>query len=129
MKLLERCARYFLVFWFTLCVVDGWAFLIFDYHVFGDVGPPDKFLPFLMNTTWFWVFMKVIQTIAVVSLLINYKPALGLALLTPISSVLALYYVFDLVEFWPISPLIVIATAILIRAYWSSYAPLLKSHP
>ncbi|RYE52754.1 MAG: hypothetical protein EOP48_15820 [Sphingobacteriales bacterium] len=124
---IEGTARYFLVFWFSLCVADGWAFLLFDMHIFGEAGPPDKFLPFLMATTWFWVFLKIIQTIAVLSLLANYKPALGLALLTPISSVLALFYLFDLVEFWPIAPLIFISTAILIRAYWSSYEPLLKS--
>jgi hypothetical protein len=127
-KLLEYCARYFLVFWFSLCVADGWAFLLFNMHIFGDPGPANTFLPFLMGTTWFWVFLKVIQTLAVISLLFNYKPALGLVLLTPTSSVLSLFYLFELVEFWPIAPLIIISTLVLIRAYSKSYLHLLDKY-
>lgn len=127
-KLSEGCARYFLGGWFLLCVIDGWGFLIFHIHVFGDPGPATAFLPFLMSTTWFWITLKIIQTVGVVSLLANYKPALGLALITPISVILSLFYPFEMIEFWPITPLIIISTIILFRAYSKSFVHLLDNY-
>lgn len=126
MKLYEKAARYFLGLWFGICAFDGWAFLFFDLHVFGE--PQGLFFTSLMATTYFWVFLKILQTVGAFSLLFNYKPALGLVIVTPIATVLALFYFFEILRFVPFGILILVSIAILIRAYSESYMPLLKSY-
>jgi len=127
MKWYEKIARYFLVVWFLLCVIDGWGQILFDTFIFGK--PEDMFLTTLENTMWFWVCLKVFQTLGCLSLLTNYKPALGLALITPISVIMCLYYFFILTDVILIAILIILSTAVLIRAYIESYKPLFKQYP
>jgi len=127
MKWIEILARYFLALWFLICVVDGWGVILFDVYLTGE--PTTLFLTTLVNTTWFWIFLKIVQTIGTASLLFNYKPALGLALITPISAGMCLFYFFILTDFTIIGVLIIISTIILGRAYAKSYKSLLMSYP
>lgn len=127
MKLYEKSARYFLGVWFLICAVDGWIFIFSGVHVTGE--PQGTFLPALVYTTYFWVFLKIVQSIGAVSLLANYKPVLGLAIITPVSSILCLLYLFEVPIFIPFGVLIVASTAILIRAYSKSYIRLLDDYP
>jgi len=127
MKRYETLARYFLGLWMLIGVVDGWAFLLFDYHIF-RVPLPSSFYGFLMRTTWFWVFLKVVQTAGTISLLFNYKPALGLALLMPICAILCLYYLIAIPIFIPFAVLMAVSTVVLLRAYAPSFTPLLASY-
>jgi hypothetical protein len=127
MKPYEKIARYFLGGWSLFGAVDGWAYLLFDYHLFQ--WPPYSFYGFLMRTTWFMVLLKVIQTAGALSLLLNYKPALGLALVTPICAVLCVYYLTSFSPFTVAAVCIAVATAVLLRAYARSFTPLLASYP
>ena len=128
MRIYEKISRYFLGFWFAICAIDGWGYIFFGLHLTGDHSE-FKLLTSLVSTMYFWVFLKLVQTIGAVSLLANYKPALGLALITPISAVLCLFYLFELAIFIPFGVLIIVSTVVLGRAYSSSYTPLLKSYP
>ncbi len=128
MSLYEKISRYYLGVWFSICAIDGWAYLFFNIHLTGDHSE-FKLLAGLVTTTYFWAFLKLVQTIGAISLLINYRPALGLALITPISAVLCLFYVFELAMFIPFAILIVASTIILGRAYKKSYFPLLDPYP
>ena len=131
MKWLERTARYLLAAWFTIGAVDGWLYLFFDIQIHGD--PQGVFLTAIISSTWFYAFMKLIQTVGAISLLTNFKPALGLALLTPVTAVLCLYYfyvsiTYKVVAFSPIGMILIISTAILFHAYSKSFRPLLDDY-
>ena len=130
MKWYETTARYLLGAVYLFGAVDGALFLFFGIYMHGK--PPDRyvFLLTLQATTYFWAFMKTIQAVGCVSLLSNYKPALGTALLIPVSSCLVLFYAFELPSFLPTFGLVIaVTTAILIRAYWKSYARLFDDYP
>jgi hypothetical protein len=75
-------------------------------------------------------FLKTIQAVGAFSMLANYKPALGNALLIPVSSVLCLFYFFELPSFIPtFGLLIIVSTIILTRAYAPSYVRLFDNYP
>lgn len=126
MKLYETIARYLLGIIYLFGAFEGAMFLFFDTYLHGK--PQGVFLPALQETTYFWAFMKFIELAGAISLLANYKPALGLVLLTPITAVLALFYVFELQWFIAFT-IIVSLTIVLLRAYWPSYIGILKSYP
>jgi hypothetical protein len=129
MKWYEIVAQYALGLIYLFGAVDGALFLFWGIYIHGK--PPDSyvFLLTLQKTTYFWAFMKFIQLLGALSLLSNYKPALGVALLIPISSVLCLFYLFELPSFIPFGCVVVITTAILCRAYSRSYIHLLDDYP
>ena len=125
-KIIEILSRCFIVFWYFLCCYDGWAYLFFDMHVFG--APQGVFLPALMETTYFWILLKIVQTFIVISLAFNFRPALGLLLSLPISLVLCLLYFFELPHFNLMGGLLIVSSAILIRKYAKTYMPLFEKH-
>lgn len=130
MKWYETTARYLLGAVYLFGAVDGALFLLFGIYIHGK--PPDRyvFLLTLQATTYFWAFMKVIQAIGSFSLLLNVRPAVGTAVLVPVSSCLVLFYLFELPSFVPTFGLVItVTTVILIRAYWTSYAPLFAKFP
>jgi putative oxidoreductase len=130
MKWYETTARYLLGLVYLFGAVDGALFLFSGIYMHGK--PPDQyvFLLTLQATTYFWAFLKLIQAIGAFSLLSNYKPALGNALLLPVSSCLLLFYVFEGPSLLPTFGLtIVLTTIVLCRVYWKSYAPLFDSYP
>lgn len=130
MKITTIIARSFLGFWYMLGAVDGWIYLLFGIHWLSE--PKSQFVAVLVDTTYFWVFMKTIQLVGAVSLLANIRPAFGLALVTPVSAVLCLYYfaesMFREIIFLPIGLLIVGSTGVLIKAYSKSFLPLLAKY-
>jgi hypothetical protein len=130
MKWYETAARYALGAVYLFGAIDGVLFLFFGIYMHDK--PPDQyvFLLTLQATTYFWAFLKVVQTIGALSLLTNYKPALGTALLLPVSSCLILFYLFELPSFLPTFGLIIaVSTVILCRAYWASYVRLFDDYP
>jgi hypothetical protein len=126
MKWYETTARYVLGAVYLFGAMDGAMFLLFGIYIHGK--PQHAFLVTLEATTYFWAFMKSIQALGAFSLLANYKPALGTALLIPISSVLCLFYLFDVPSFLPAGVVIIASTAILCRAYAPSFLPLLADY-
>jgi hypothetical protein len=126
LKLYETVARYLLGVIYLFGAVDG-ALGIF-FHIFLTGEDTDcSFHAVLQHTLYFWAFLKSCELIGAVSLLANYKPALGLAVVTPISAVLCLFYAFELSWFVALG-VVVGLTLVLFRAYWRSYAPLFDKY-
>jgi hypothetical protein len=130
LKWYETTARYILGANYLFGAFDGAMFLLFGMYIHGK--PPEHlhFLLTLQATTYFWVFLKTIQAIGAFSLLANYKPALGNALLLPVSSVLLLFYLFEGQRLLPTFGLFIfVSTVILTRAYAPSYRHLFDDYP
>jgi hypothetical protein len=125
MNILVIIARYILCIIYLFGAYDGAAYLLFDTYLHGE--PEGIFLIGLQGTTYFWVLLKLIELIGGLSLLFNYKPALGIALLTPITAVLSLFYLFT-AEWYIAFCLVVIPNLILLYAYADSFKPLLDNH-
>lgn len=129
LKWYETSARYLLGAIYLFGAVDGALFLIFGIYMHGRPASRFTFLIALQSTTYFWAVMKLIQGVGALSLLTNYKPALGVALLMPISLVLCLFYIFELPSFMlHFGGGIVVSTAILCRAYFPSYVRLFDAY-
>ncbi len=121
MKIIERLCRFFLAGWFLICVIDGWGYLLFDVYLTGEPGNL-HFLAVLMKTKWFWWTLKIVQTYCVISLLINYRSALALLMLTPSSITISLFYFFELKPFAIVGGMIIVSSLILFKAYWPCYS-------
>jgi hypothetical protein len=128
MRWYETGARYLLGAIFLYGAVDGALLLFFDIHIHGRPVRPFSFIATLQKTTYFWAFMKLIQLIASIGLLANYKPALSVALLLPIVSVQCLWYVFEGQAFIPVGVVLVTLTTILCRSYAKSYVHLFDDY-
>jgi putative oxidoreductase len=130
LKWYETTARYILGAIYLFGAIDGALFLLFGMYIHGK--PPEHlvFLITLQATTYFWVFLKSIQAIGAVSLLANYKPAFGNAVLLPVSSVLLLFYLFEGQRLLPTFGLFIfVSTIVLTRAYFPSYRHLFDNYP
>lgn len=125
-KWYETTARYVLGVTFLFGAVDGALYLLFGIYLHGK--PREAFLIALEQAKYFWAFLKSIQLVGAVSLLFNYKPALGVALLIPIASVMCLFYIFDLPGFIPLGLIIAISMIVLCRAYYKSYAHIFDNY-
>jgi hypothetical protein len=118
----ETVARYLLGFIYLFGAADGIGEIFFHYYYTGE-SELNSFHGALQHTVYFWSFMKLCELLGAISLLANFRPALGLAIVTPISAVLCLFYVFEL--HWNIAfALVASLTLILLRAYSKSYLPL-----
>ena len=126
-KLYETIARYLLGVIYLFGAVDGALDMFYGIHLSGE-PIPGSFLSVLSNTAYFWVFLKFMELIGAISLLANYKPALGTALMTPISVVLCLFYFFDLRWYYAFT-IVAILNLVLLKAYWSSYRSMLDAYP
>jgi hypothetical protein len=126
LKWYETTARYVLGVIFLFGAVDGALYLLFGIYLHGK--PREPFLIALEKSTYFWAFLKSMQLVGALSLLANYKPALGVAVLIPISSVMCLFYLFELPGFIPLGFIIAIATIVLCRAYSKSYEHILDNY-
>lgn len=125
LKPYEVMARNWLGFIYLFGAVDGALLLFFDIHY--RHPPEGSFVWGLENTAYFWWFMKLCELVSALSLLMNYKPALGLAISAPISAVLCLIFAFDLN--WPENVImVVVPNLILLKAYSKSFLPLLDNY-
>jgi hypothetical protein len=122
----ETTARYVVGLIFLFGAVDGALYLLFGIYLHGK--PREDFLAALEHAKYFWAFLKSIQLVGAVSLLFNYKPALGVALLIPIASVMCLFYVFELPSFIPFGSIMAISMIVLCRAYYKSYARIFDNY-
>lgn len=126
-KLHETIARYLLGAYYMLGAIDGAVAIFYGIHLTGEAHP-HSFLGVLANTLFFWAFLKLVELVGAISLLLNYKPALGTALVTPISAVLCLFYLFD-VHWYYACAVVAILNLVLLKAYWNSYRPLFDAYP
>jgi hypothetical protein len=126
-RLPERAARYVLGLIYLHGAVDGVLQIFFHVYYTGEQDPA-SFVGVLQHTKYFWAFMKLCQLLGAVSLLMNYKPALGFVLLAPISVVLCLFYLFA-VQWYGYVFLIAGSSLILLWTYAKSFRPLLEDYP
>jgi putative oxidoreductase len=119
-------SRYSLGLIYLFGAIDGGAYLFFDHHLVGV--PHGEFESVLHRTNYFWVFLKFVELVGAICLLANYKPAFGLAILIPISSVICLFYLFDLTWAIPLGVVYVVSSLVLLRAYWPSFSRLFDSY-
>lgn len=127
LKAYETVARYLLGIIYLFGAVEGALEIFFGIYITGEPGDGCSFFSALQNTTYFWVFLKLIELIGAISLLANYKPALGLIILTPISAVLCLFYIFEL-KWFIACTVVTVLSLILFRAYFKSYAGLFDKY-
>jgi len=126
LKWYQTTARYVLGAIFLFGAVDGALYLLGGIYLHGK--PREPFLIALEQARYFWAFLKSIQLVGAVSLLANYKPALGVALLIPISSVMFLFYLFELPGFIPFGCIMATAMIVLCRAYAKSYVHIFDNY-
>lgn len=93
-SLLTTVPRILLGLVFLVGSIDGFAFILTGSHL---IHPPtsDKGLAFeagLKAAGFFWPLMKTVEFVGAICLLTNKAPALGLALLSPIMTVIVLFH-------------------------------------
>jgi hypothetical protein len=125
-RFLETTARFVLGIIYLHGAVDGALQIFFHVYYTGELDRA-SFVGAMQHTTYFWALMKLCQGLGAVSLLVNYKPALGLMLLAPISVVLCLFYLFEL-QWYVYFFLIAGSSLILLNVYWRSFRPLLEDY-
>jgi uncharacterized membrane protein YphA (DoxX/SURF4 family) len=126
MKPYETIARYLLGAIYLFGAVDGALQIFFNTSY---TGTPDQysFTWSLQHTTYFWRFLKLCELIGAFSLLMNYKPVLGFAILVPITSIICLVYAFEF--HWYVHLVIISACSlVLFKAYIKSFRPLLDEY-
>jgi uncharacterized membrane protein YphA (DoxX/SURF4 family) len=121
--------RVVLGFIFLAGAIDGFSFIFTGTHL---IHPPtsDRGLQFeaaLKATGFLWPLMKVVEIVGAICLLSNRAPAFGLAVLSPIMTVVVLFHLFVNPQGIPLAFLLVICGALLLRAYASRYAAVLRS--
>jgi uncharacterized membrane protein YphA (DoxX/SURF4 family) len=92
--LLTSAPRLLLGLIFLVGAIDGFSFIFTGSHL---IHPPtsDKGLAFeaaLKAAGFFWPLMKTVEFVGALCLLTNKAPALGLALLSPIMTVIVLFH-------------------------------------
>lgn len=104
--------------------IDGFFYVATGGHL---IHPPtsERGLAFeeaLKATGFFWPFMKAVELVGAFCLLSNRAPALGLALLSPIMSVVVLFHLFLNPQGIPVAVLLVVCGGLLLRVYAPRYA-------
>ncbi|SFW16145.1 MULTISPECIES: hypothetical protein [Luteibacter] len=123
----QTIARYLLGILYVFGAVDGVLEMGFHIYLTGE-SELASFHGMLQHTAYFWVFLKGVEAIGGLSLVLNLKPAFGTAILAPITAVLCLFYAFDL--HWYYALIVVGALhAILLHAYWPSYRMMFADYP
>jgi hypothetical protein len=111
---------------FLAGAIDGFWFVFTGNHL---VHPPTsprglEFEAALKAAGFFWPLMKAVELTGAISLLANRAPAFGLAILLPIMTVVVLFHFFLNPQGIPLALVLVVCTALLLRAYAPRYAAL-----
>lgn len=112
---------------FLAGAIDGFTWVFTGAHL---VNPPTTprglaFQLALEATGFFWPLMKSIELVGAICLLSNRAPALGLALLAPLMTVITLFHVVLNPQGLPLAAVVVVCGGLLLRAYASRYGALL----
>ncbi len=113
---------------FLVGAIDGFAFVLTGNHL---IHPPTSargvaFEEALKASGFFWPLMKIVELVGAVCLLTNRAPALGLALLSPIMTVIVLFHVFLNPQGIPLALLLIACGAPLLYAYATRYRAMLS---
>jgi uncharacterized membrane protein YphA (DoxX/SURF4 family) len=114
---------------FLLGAIDGFSFIIYGSHL---IHPPtsDRGLAFeagLKAAGFLWPLMKSIELIGALCLLTNKAPVLGLALLSPIMTVIVLFHFILNPGGIPLALILVVTGGMLVYQYRGNLISLAKS--
>lgn len=108
---------------FVVSAVEGWIYILTG-RDFSAKPPLDEealtFVSGLRSAKWFWGYMKGIDLVAGMMLLLNIYANLGLLLLLPVISVICMFYIFMCRRAWWVAPLLAMPTGWLLFVYWLS---------
>jgi putative oxidoreductase len=114
---------------FLVGAIDGFAFIFTGSHLIHPLES-DRGLQFqgaLEATDFFWPLMKTVELIGALCLLSNRAPAFGLAIPSPVITVIVLFHLFLSPQGIPLALLLVICGALMLRAYASRYESMFRS--
>lgn len=113
---------------FLIGAADGFAFILTGSHL---IHPPTSaqglaFEAALKESGFFWPLMKAIELIGALLLLSNRAPALGLALLAPIMTVIVLFHAVLNPGGLPLAFILILTSGLVFWTNRSRYAALLS---
>ncbi|TCR62139.1 hypothetical protein [Bosea sp. BK604] len=113
---------------FLVSAIDGFYFIATGNRL---IHPPtsargEAFEQALMNAGFFWPLLKTINLVGGISLLFNVMPALGLALIAPVMTVIVLFHLTINPPGLPVAGILIVTGALLVYAYRERYAALLR---
>lgn len=125
-RLLTTVSRILLGLLFLVGSIDGFAFILTGSHL---IHPPtsDEGLAFeagLKASGFFWPLMKTVEFVGSLFLLTNKAPALGLALLSPIMTVIVLFHLILNPGGIPLALILVATGSLLGYQYRGNFASL-----
>ena len=128
-SLLTTAPRILLGLIFLVGAIDGFSFIFTGSHL---IHPPtsDKGLAFeagLKAAGFFWPLMKTVEMVGSLCLLTNKVPVLGLALLSPIITVIVLFHLVLNPGGIPVALILVAASGSLAYQYRSNLISLAQS--
>ena len=126
--LLVTLPRLILGLMFQVSAVDGfWAMATGNHLIHPPVTPKGlEFEAGLQNSGFFWPFLKVINLIGGLSLILNIAPAFGLALIAPVMAVIVLFHLTINPVGLPVAIILVVTGGLLVWAWRDRYAALLR---
>ncbi|MCZ8043016.1 MAG: hypothetical protein O9330_11090 [Beijerinckiaceae bacterium] len=113
---------------FLVSAVDGFWWLATGTHL---IHPPTStrgvaFEEALQASGFLWPLLKTINLVGALSLLSNIAPALGLALIAPVMTVIVLFHLVINPQGIPVAVILVVLGSLLVVAYRDRYAALLR---
>jgi hypothetical protein len=126
--LLVTVPRVLLGLLFLVSAVDGFWWLATGNHLIHPPTSPKglEFEASLQNSGFFWPLLKTVNLAGALSLLFNIVPALGLALIAPVMTVIVLFHLAINPAGIPVALILIVTGGLLAWAYRDRYAALLR---
>ena len=126
--LLVTVPRILLGLLFLVSAVDGFWWLATGTHL---IHPPTSargvvFEEALQASGFLWPLLKTVNLVGALSLLSNIAPALGLALIAPVMTVIVFFHLVLNPQGIPVAVILVVLGSLLVWAYRDRYAALLR---
>lgn len=126
--LLVTLPRILLGLIFLASAIDGFWWLSTGTRL---INPPTSeqgtvFQQALMTSGFFWPLMKAVDLVGALSLLLNFAPAFGLALLSPIMAVIVAFHFAINPGGMPVAVILIVLGSLLVWAYRDRYAALFR---
>jgi putative oxidoreductase len=113
---------------FLVSAVDGFWFIFTGNHLIHPPTSPKgkEFELALQASGFFWPFLKTINLLGALSLLLNVVPAFGLALIAPVMATIVLFHAFINPQGLPVAGILVVLGLMLVWAWRDRYAALFR---
>lgn len=113
---------------FLVSAVDGFWWMATGNHLIHPPTSPRglEFEAALQNAGFFWPLLKAVNLIGGLSLLLNVVPALGLALIAPVMTVIVLFHFAINPQGIPVAIILIVTGGLLVFAYRERYTALLR---